>query len=73
MCQSFAKPSLAEYWHMGETPMRLAKVTERSWSGEKRGRFMVSKACDEGWVVSEWMRSRQKRCKGRRCRIYLVA
>ena len=29
-CQSVAKPSSEEYWHMGETPMRFAKETERS-------------------------------------------
>ena len=36
-CQSLAKPSSEEYWHMGETPMRFGKVTERSWKGLKRG------------------------------------
>ena len=40
MCQSLAKPSWAEYWHIGETPMRLANATERSWKGEKRGWLM---------------------------------
>jgi hypothetical protein len=29
-CQSAANPSTEEYSHMGETPMRLAKETERS-------------------------------------------
>ena len=32
-CQSFATPSSAEYWHIGETPMRLRSVTERMVSG----------------------------------------
>src|ERR1019366_6500972 len=31
-CQSVANPSTDEYWHIGETPMRLAKSTERSFS-----------------------------------------
>jgi hypothetical protein len=34
-CQSFARPSSAEYWHMGETAMRLRRVTSRSVSGSK--------------------------------------
>ena len=42
MCQSLAKPSSAEYWHIGETPMRLAKETERSWKGAKRGWLMLN-------------------------------
>jgi hypothetical protein len=42
MCQSLAKPSSAEYWHIGETPMRLAKETERSWKGAKRGWLMMN-------------------------------
>jgi hypothetical protein len=29
-------PSSLEYWHIGETKMRLWKETERSCSGEKR-------------------------------------
>src|SRR6202050_949742 len=28
-CQSFAWPSTDEYWHIGETTMRLAKSTSR--------------------------------------------
>src|SRR5579871_884757 len=28
-CQSFANPSTEEYWHIGETPIRLAKSTSR--------------------------------------------
>ncbi len=43
-CQSFARPSSAEYWHMGETPMRLRNVTERTASGENKcgteGKFL---------------------------------
>ena len=29
-----AMPSSAEYWHIGDTPMRLRSVTERTASGE---------------------------------------
>jgi hypothetical protein len=39
-----AKPSSLEYWHIGETPMRLANSTERSLKEEKRGK-----------LISEWM------------------
>src|ERR1700704_349185 len=35
-CQSFEKPSTLEYWHIGETTMRLASVSERRGSGSKR-------------------------------------
>ena len=39
-CQSVARPSCAEYWHMGATTMRLAKCTgplgEFKVRGEKR-------------------------------------
>ena len=35
-CQSSARPSVELYWHMGETAMRLGKVTLRWVSGEKR-------------------------------------
>jgi hypothetical protein len=31
-----ALPSLAEYWHMGETTMRLGSPTGPSARGEKR-------------------------------------
>ena len=34
-CQSLEKPSSAEYWHMGETPMRLRKVISRRVSGSR--------------------------------------
>jgi hypothetical protein len=29
-CQSLAKPLSQEYWHIGETPIRLANVTSRT-------------------------------------------
>ena len=35
-CQSEAKPSALEYWHIGETTMRLRSSTSRKRSGEKR-------------------------------------
>ena len=35
-CQSVANPSTEEYWHMGETAMRLRKVTSRTVSGVNR-------------------------------------
>ena len=34
-CQSVGRPSRAEYWHIGETAMRLRSVTSRSRSGVK--------------------------------------
>src|SRR3982074_748604 len=36
MCQSVAQPSTAEYWHIGDTTMRLARGTLRSLKGENR-------------------------------------
>ena len=33
MCQSFGRPSVAEYWHMGETTTRFASVMPRSRNG----------------------------------------
>src|SRR5580698_19051 len=35
MCQSFATPSSALYWHIGETTMRLARLRSASRNGEK--------------------------------------
>src|SRR3954447_12477875 len=35
-CQSVAKPSSLEYWHIGLTPMRLRKVTPRRVIGSNR-------------------------------------
>src|SRR5204863_2811642 len=34
-CQSFMLPSSAEYWHIGETTMRLGSVMPPSWIGVK--------------------------------------
>jgi hypothetical protein len=39
-CQSEENPSTEEYWHIGETAMRLASVRPRRVSGEKRSGFM---------------------------------
>src|ERR1700682_5018885 len=35
-CQSVAQPSTAEYWHIGETTMRLASASLRSLYGVNR-------------------------------------
>ena len=35
-CQSFARPFSDEYWHIGETPTRFGKVTERREKDVKR-------------------------------------
>ena len=35
-CQSPGTPSIAEYWHMGETHTRLGMATSRSFSGSNR-------------------------------------
>src|SRR5208282_20730 len=35
-CQSLAKPASEEYWHIGDTPMRLANVTSRSLNSLNR-------------------------------------
>src|ERR1700741_4732541 len=35
-CQSLANPSSHEYWHIGETAMRLRKTISRMASGVKR-------------------------------------
>src|SRR5664279_2523382 len=41
ICQSVAQPSTAEYWHMGDTTMRLARVSSRRVRGENRVVDMV--------------------------------
>src|SRR5580765_8433149 len=43
-CQSFANPSSEEYWHIGETAIRLRKVTSRMASG-------LSKWTGEGELI----------------------
>jgi hypothetical protein len=39
-CQSPALPSLALYWHMGETTMRLARVNSRRDKGQNKARLI---------------------------------
>jgi hypothetical protein len=39
-CQSFAMPSIAEYWHIGDTMMRLRAVTDRIAIGRKSCEFV---------------------------------
>jgi acyl carrier protein phosphodiesterase len=63
MCQSLAKPSCAEYWHMGETPMRLANVTERSLKGSKRGWLMRYGTFERLAGLLELMKDRRKGCR----------
>ena len=36
MCQSVALPSTAEYWHIGETMMRLASSSLPIFTGENK-------------------------------------
>src|SRR5207244_13659874 len=41
-CQSVAAPFSAEYWHIGETMMRLGSFRSRNWIGEKRLLMRIS-------------------------------
>src|ERR1700675_5214989 len=60
-CQSLAQPSSAEYWHIGETTMRLASsrpANEISLAGlELANRIVVSPMCqysaDDG-CANDW-------------------
>ena len=45
-CQSEARPSTAEYWHIGDTTMRLARFSLRSANGEKRAGCMDLSSVD---------------------------
>jgi hypothetical protein len=36
-----ARPSIAEYWHIGETVMRLTSVTPPNVNGENRALAMI--------------------------------
>ena len=47
-CQSLANPSSEEYWHMGETAIRLRKVTLRISSGV----IKLAAGCE--FIVSVW-------------------
>src|SRR6266849_6248319 len=42
MCQSVAQPSTAEYWHIGDTTMRLVSLSLRSVKGENRAMDMAT-------------------------------
>src|SRR5690348_7692417 len=35
-CQSVAQPSIAEYWHIGDTTMRFGSLSSRRRSGSNR-------------------------------------
>ncbi len=41
-CHSFGTPSTAEYWHIGDTKMRLGIVTPRSTSGANSSLRMLT-------------------------------
>ena len=43
MCQSEAQPSIALYWHIGDTTMRFGKLRSASRSGENRALAMTIK------------------------------
>ncbi len=45
-CQSLATPSMALYWHMGETTMRFLSVRPRTANGVK------SSGVDKAWLLS---------------------
>src|SRR5450432_988229 len=60
VCQSVARPSTAEYWHIGDTTMRLASVSLRSEYGEKSDGDTVR-------TNSASVRGRPRRHRGR-CR-----
>src|SRR5262249_38798027 len=50
-CQSLAQPSSAEYWHIGETTMRLASSSPATRKG-------VNKVLDMGFIRL-WLEARQ--------------
>src|SRR3546814_3153398 len=39
----FGTPSVALYWHIGDSTMRFGRVTDRSWSGSKRAAMVLSR------------------------------
>src|SRR5215471_10938629 len=55
-CQSDALPSLAEYWHMGDTAMRLGTSIGPSLRGEKRFGTAKTLLDDEREAVAENIR-----------------
>ena len=48
-CQSLASPSMAEYWHIGATMMRLASFRPRNWIGENK--TLMGKSWPEGGLM----------------------
>src|SRR5271169_4972316 len=60
-CQSLAKPSVLEYWHMGETTMRLRRRTSRICNSSNR--FMGDWMMDVGekWQEKRRVRSTRQR------------
>src|SRR6202020_413249 len=44
VCQEFAAPSFAMYWHMGETAIRFASLSAPNWPSENRAliRYLLS-------------------------------
>src|SRR5580693_3088764 len=47
-CQSLAKPSVLEYWHMGETTIRLRRVSSRMVSSSNSMHLPLV-LCDSRW------------------------
>src|SRR5882672_9090443 len=82
-CQSFAMPSRAEYWHIGETTTRFFRVMPRRVSGENSkgldvidflltGRCMRRKAenVNPGMArnrVQVWNKPQEHQVRGRVC------
>src|SRR5580692_6242667 len=60
-CQSVAKPSSQEYWHMGETAIRLGRVNPPSGSGEKRCGIVKLRIGYGGVVTSARLRAIHRR------------
>src|SRR3977135_3275061 len=65
-CQSVAQPSTAEYWHIGETTMRLASASLRSLYGVNRAADIAkmgagcktASVADFGFgAIPEWTRA----------------
>ncbi len=57
-CQSVANPSSLEYWHIGDTRMRLRSGTSRNGSGSKRVGTSVLLAVGRGVT---WAAARSRR------------
>src|SRR5580704_8691927 len=55
MCQSSPRPSVALYWHIGETTMRLRAVTERNvmgWNSNGVGMGAAVLGVGATWLVA---------------------